>query len=129
MTRIPKRKAQEMGLLPKTEKSKYNARKAVVDGITFHSQKEARQYSELKLLQRAGEIRDIKLQPQFTLQPGFRDADGEWVKPIKYIADFLVTYSDGRQEVLDSKGFRTKEYAIKRKMFLYTHGGMKFREI
>jgi hypothetical protein len=48
-------------------RSKYGAQPTVVDGIRFHSKKEARRYKELKLLEKAGEIWDLKLQPAFPL--------------------------------------------------------------
>ncbi|SFR15326.1 DUF1064 domain-containing protein [Desulfoscipio geothermicus] len=127
MTRISQARARELGLLPPRE-SKYRSRKATVDGITFDSRKEARKYEELKLLKRAGEIVDFELQPEFELQPGFRDRDGNWVRPIKYRADFLVRYHNGRVVVIDTKGYRTKEYAIKRKMLLYRYPGIEFVE-
>jgi len=127
VTRISQARARELGLLPPRE-SKYRSRKATVDGITFDSRKEARKYEELKLLKRAGEIVDFELQPEFELQPGFRDRDGNWVRPIKYRADFLVRYHNGRVVVIDTKGYRTKEYAIKRKMLLYRYPGIEFVE-
>jgi len=45
--------------------NKYNARKTVIDGITFDSIKEANRYQELKLLERAGEISDLQLQVRY----------------------------------------------------------------
>ena len=88
------------------KKSKYNARKTNVDGHTFDSQKEADYYCELKLRLQAKEIRGFCLQPIFVL------ADG-----LKYKADFIVFNNDGTSEIIDVKGFKTKEYKIKKKVF------------
>ena len=49
-------------------RGKYNARKVEIDGITFDSLKEANRYSELKLLEKAGLIKDLTLQPRFNLK-------------------------------------------------------------
>ena len=69
------------------KKNKFNAKKVVIDGIKFDSTKEGNRYRELKLQQHCGFISDLKLQPEFVLQDGFR-RDGKWIYPIKYIADF-----------------------------------------
>ena len=96
--------------------NKYNARKVTVDGHTFDSKKEAQRYGELRLLERAGEIADLKLQPQYILQPKFKK-NGKTFREIKYIADFCYTTKDGRHVVEDVKGVRTEVYRLKRKMF------------
>lgn len=127
MTRISKAQARALGInVPGP--NKYGARKVTVDGITFDSKKEARKYQELKLLKRAGEIKDFELQPEFVLLEGFQDLNGTWHRPIKYRADFRVTYPDGRVVVIDTKGYRTKDYAIKKKMFLYQYPDIEFME-
>ena len=107
--------------------SKYRSKKVEVDGITFDSQKEANRYQELLLEKRAGLVLDIELQPSFELQEGYRDA-GKWVRPIVYIADFRVTYADGRVVVIDTKGFRTKEYRLKKKLFRRRYPEIDFVE-
>lgn len=90
----------------------------------FDSKKEAERYDELLLMQREGRLRNLKLQPSFTLQEGFVDADtGERVKPIIYRADFSYEVDSGsgwhwRLVIEDVKGIRTKEYVMKRKMML-----------
>ena len=105
--------------------AKYGNKKTVRNGITFDSQKEAARYDALMLLLAAGEIEDLKLQPEFTLQEAFTTPQGERVRAIKYRADFLYKRRvregvDIRWErvVEDVKGFRTKEYEIKRKLML-----------
>jgi len=129
MIRISSKQAKALGINPGTrKKSKYNSRKVSVDGITFDSRKEAQKYIALKLLQRAGEILSYELQPEFELQPGYRDKDGKWVRPVKYRADFRVTHPDGRVVVIDTKGYRTKDYLIKKKMLLYRYPEIEFVE-
>lgn len=105
--------------------AKYGNRKTIRNGITFDSQKEAGRYDELMLLLCAGEIKDLKLQPEFTLQEAFTTPLGERVRAVKYRADFSYSRRvkggpDIRWErvVEDVKGFRTKEYEIKRKLML-----------
>ena len=96
--------------------SKYRNRRTVYDGITFDSQREAERYRQLKLLERAGEISDLKLQVPFELipkQPGER--------AVKYIADFVYT-EDGQTVVEDVKGFSTPVYRLKRRMMQDKHG-------
>ncbi len=89
-----------------TRKSKYRANKVSVDGHTFDSQKEADYYCELKYRLQAKEINGFCLQPIFILAPG-----------LKYRADFVVFHKDNSTEVIDVKGFKTKEYIAKKKVF------------
>lgn len=99
--------------------SKYHSKKTVVDGIEFMSKKEAERYCELKLLEKAGKIKDLRLQYQFELQPYFKK-NGKTYRAITYIADF--TYFDNKRMknvVEDVKGYRTKEYRLKKKLFEY----------
>ena len=99
--------------------------------ITFDSELEARRFGELRMLLRCGQIQDLRLQVNFTLQEGYTTADGERVRPIVYRADF--TYQERTREgwrpvVEDVKGVRTKEYAMKRKMMLEKFG-VDIREV
>ena len=99
---------------------KYNARKTAIDGITFDSLKEAGRYQELKLAERAGIIEGLTLKPRFTLQPGFSDNQGNRIRAITYTADFQYM-ENGRSVVEDVKGFETKTWNIKKKIFLYLY--------
>jgi hypothetical protein len=107
---------------------KYGARKTTIDGITFDSQAEASYYRRLLLLQRAGEVTENQLQPVYELQPGYT-RNGKKVRAINYVADFLVTYKDGRQELIDVKGHKTKEYLLKKKIFEYKYPDMQIVEV
>ncbi len=114
-----------MNSLPEWKrKSKYKAKKTVTDGIKFDSKKEAARYEELKLLEKTGKIRDLRLQVPFVLQEGFKDnRSGKRIRPITYVADFVYTEVDtGEVYVDDTKGYRTEVYKIKKKMFLKKFG-------
>ncbi|MFQ9519180.1 MAG: DUF1064 domain-containing protein [Acutalibacteraceae bacterium] len=102
--------------------NKYHAQKTILDGIKFDSKRESERYAELKLLQRSGQIRNIRRQVPFELVP---KQDGE--RSVKYIADFVYE-ENGRMVVEDAKGFRPKDYIIKRKLMLWIHG-IKVREV
>ncbi len=107
---------------------KYHNKKVVIDGITFDSKKEGNYYCELKILKMAGKVKDFEMQVPFELQPKFKH-DGKTIRAIKYVADFVVNYPDGRQVVIDTKGFRTKDYLLKRKMLLYKYPDIVFEEV
>jgi len=83
--------------------NKFNARKTEVDGIVFHSEGESERYVELKMLQMAGEISELELQPEFLLLNGFKDNTGKKHRAIKYRADFKY-YEADRISVEDYKG-------------------------
>ena len=106
---------------------KYGNRKVERDGIVFDSVKECQRYCELKLMQRAGLISDLQLQVSYELIPTQR-IDGKLAeKAVNYIADFVYK-QNGQTVVEDTKGMRTKEYIIKRKLMLYVHG-IRIREV
>lgn len=107
--------------------TKYNSRKTEVDGITFDSKKEADRYCELKLLQKAGVVKKLALQPRFTLQEAFH-CDGNWYRKVEYVADFMYE-EDGEVIVEDVKGLKTDVYKLKKKLFLKQYGDKyTFRE-
>lgn len=138
--------------------SKYGARKTVVDGITFDSKKEANRYRELKLLEKAGKISNLKLQVPFELIPAQYEETGEVYtkgankgkpkrgrcieKAVAYIADFVYTTCElhpdvgvrinkfvSKEIVEDVKGMRTSVYIIKRKLFRWRYPDYEFREV
>lgn len=123
----PKMQDQVKKKLEKQD-SKYHAKKTEVDGITFDSKKEADYYASLKLLEKAGEVSDIELQPRFELQEPFV-CDGKKERKIEYVADFSFM-QNGKRVVVDVKGMRTQVYKLKRKLFLYKYGDqVEFREV
>lgn len=101
------------------------------DGIVHDSQREATRWTELKLLERAGKIKNLNRQVKFVLIPKQAEYVGKKVKVVEhecsYIADF-VYQENGQTIVEDTKGLRTKDYIIKRKLMLYMHG-IKIREV
>jgi hypothetical protein len=97
--------------------NKYGNKRMVVDGIRFDSKREAARWQELKLLERAGEIKGLERQVEYELipkQPGER--------AVKYIADFRYIDHDGKTVVEDTKGVKTPVYILKRKLLLWVHG-------
>lgn len=120
-----------------SQKSKYGSRKVTVDGVTYDSTKEYRRFKELSLLERAGAIQNLQRQVKFVLVPAQREFCNEiytkgrkkgCFKPGKllekecsYIADF-VYIQNGKPVIEDTKGIRTKDYIIKRKLMLWIHG-------
>ena len=109
--------------------SKYGNKLVTVNGLTFQSQAEARRYGELKLLERAEKITDLRVHPSFLLQEGFLH-QGHSVQPITYIADFSYTDAEtGELVVEDVKGVETPEWRLKRKLFLKKYPRMELRVI
>lgn len=103
-------------------KSKYHSAKTVVDGIVFDSKREAKRYHELKLMERAGVIKDLQRQVRYELIPAF-DAGGKHYRPATYIADFVYTdVKTGKEIVEDVKGYRPDVYRLKSKLFAYRYG-------
>lgn len=122
------REQAEIKLGLQEKKNKFNASKTEVDGIKFDSKAEAEYYANLKMLERAGVIHDLKLQPRFLLQDGFT-YNGHKERKIEYIADFEYMLN-GDRVVVDVKGLRTQVYRIKRKMFLKKYGNeVVFKEL
>jgi len=107
--------------------SKYRAVKTSVDGIMFDSKKEAYRYAELKLLEKAGKISCMELQPEFVLMEGYR-RDGKAVKAVKYVADFRYR-ENGNIVVEDVKGMKTPVYLLKKKLLLHRYPELDFREV
>jgi len=106
---------------------KYHAKKTELDGITFDSKKEANRYAELKLLERSGAIHNLQRQVRYELIPA-QKKDGKTIeRACHYIADFVYEDS-GKTVVEDVKGYRTKEYVLKRKLMLQVHG-IEVREV
>ena len=98
------------------KQNKYKNEKITIDGMTFDSKKEYNRYCDLKLLERAGEIKDIQRQVKFELIP---KQEGE--RAVNYIADFVYIDRNGKKVVEDTKGVRTAEYIIKRKIMLWRY--------
>lgn len=106
--------------------SKYRNKKTTIDNIEFSSKKEGMRYLQLKCMQERGEIKDLKLQVVFELQPSFK-LDNKTIRAITYVADY--TYMENingaiptwKQVVEDCKGYRTDIYRMKKKLFEYKY--------
>jgi hypothetical protein len=123
--------------------NKYGNKKITVDGKTFDSRREYKRFTELQLLERAGEISNLRMQVPFTLIPaqyeqyerygknGQRLTNGQKCveRECAYVADFVyIDNTTGKKVVEDTKGMRTKDYIIKRKLMLRVHG-IKIKEV
>ena len=107
--------------------NKYRNKKIIVDDYIFDSIQESRRYKELKLLLRAGQIKDLELQPHFLLQEGFKK-NGKTYRKIEYIADFKYI-ENGKTIVEDVKGLQTDVFKIKHKLFEKKYPDLELRII
>ena len=121
-------------------KSKYRNNKITLGGETYDSMKEYYRYLDLVLLEQAGEIKELRRQVKYVLIEAQREPDtlgsrggrkkGKLLeREVAYIADFVyIDNKTGETIVEDTKGMRTSEYIIKRKMMLYFHH-IKIKEV
>ena len=110
---------------------KYGNHKTVsFDGKNIDSKREDRRWFELNMLLRSGSIKDLRRQVPFELIPAQRDNAGKVIeRAVKYIADFVYfDISTGETVVEDAKGFKTRDYIIKRKLMLKVHG-IRIKEV
>lgn len=101
------------------KKSKYRNKITELDGIKFHSAKEAKRYAELKLHEKSKLISDLRLQVKFELIPKLI-INGKTERSISYVADFVYN-QDGNQVVEDVKGMKTDVYKIKYRLMKLIH--------
>lgn len=110
--------------------SKYSAQKTTFRGQTFDSKKEAERFAQLRYMQMGKLISGLECQVKFELIPNQKDENGKVIeRAVNYVADFVYTdLKTGEQVVEDTKGVKTKEYIIKRKLMLHVHG-IRIKEI
>lgn len=113
--------------------SKFNVnsdvRQRTFNGIVFDSRLEMKYYRDVLCpLEKSGDIIVCELQKPYELQPKFKH-DGKTVQPIKYVADFFVKYKDGKEEVIDTKGYPDQTALLKRKLFWYNYPNVCYRWI
>lgn len=120
--------------------AKYKNKTMRVNGMTFQSVKEGKRYITLLDMQQHGYISELETQVKYVLIPAQREPDTVGVKggvkkgklierEVSYLADFR--YFDNRTKeyvVEDTKGVKTKDYIIKRKLMLHVHG-IKIKEV
>lgn len=110
-------------------RNKFGNHKVTIDGIRFDSRKEARFYLFLKEAEKKGEISDLRLQVPYELIPAIYEDQVIHLKTkdktvtkcvqkaVHYVADFVYRETEtGNEAVVDTKGFRTPEYKLKKKM-------------
>ena len=119
---------------PFQNRNKYHARKVNICGIDFDSKKEGMRYLLLKDMERTGEIHNLQLQVPFELLPAIYRDETVHLKTkdktvpklvqrsVTYVADFVYTDKDGNTHVEDTKGVRTPEFILKKKMMLALKG-------
>lgn len=91
------------------------------NGIVFDSALEMKYYRDvITPLLLSGEIIKVERQKDYTLQPKFCK-EGKTIPAIIYKADFVVQYSDGREQVIDIKGYADAVAKLKRKIFWYVY--------
>lgn len=104
-----------------TKQNKYKNKKVQYDEMTFDSKKEYSYYLKYKLMEQAGEIKDLKMQVPFTLIETFKLQDKTYRKTI-YKADFTFIDKEGKYHVIDVKGIRTDVYKLKKKLMAWKYG-------
>ena len=105
----------------KPKQPKYGNHKVVVDGEKVADSKhEYSRLCELKVLQRAGEIKELHTQVRYNLIPSQKIC-GEKVRGTDYIADFVYWTKDNQFICEDAKGYKTADYIIKRKLMKLIH--------
>lgn len=101
--------------------AKYHNKKVKYDGYTFDSIREKNYYIKLKLLEKAGKIKELELQKEYELQSSYK-LNKKTIRKITYRADFTYkTTKDDKLHVIDVKGFRTDVYRLKKKLFEYKY--------
>lgn len=121
----------------------YNIKTKTSDGIVFDSHKEAVRWEQLRILEKAGKIRELRRQVAYEIIPaqyetyerysknGARLKDGVKLieRKVNYVADFVYTDAETGETITeDVKGVRTKDFIIKRKLMYAVHG-IKVREV
>ena len=108
--------------------NKYHNKKVIYKGIKFDSIKERNWYMILENYVRNGRIKDLKRQVPFELIPTYK-INNKTVRKMQYIADFTyITTNDNKLHIVDTKGYKTEVYKLKKKIFEYKYK-MEIEEI
>ena len=116
------------------KKSKYNVdlsdkgkAKRTYQGIVFDSETEMKFLTEwIEPRMRTGEIVSYDRQVPYILQEGFTNFEGKKILPIKYVADYVITFANGKQIVVDVKGLPDTTAKLKKKIFEYKYRDINF---
>lgn len=104
-----------------------NTEKRTYNGIVFDSILEMKYYRDVLLPKvESGEVINYVLQKPYELQPKFVH-NGKAIRPIQYVADFYIIYKDGREEVIDTKGYGDQVAILKRKIFWYHYPDVDYK--
>lgn len=104
-----------------------NTEKRTYNGIVFDSILEMKYYRDVLLPKvESGEVINYVLQKPYELQPKFVH-NGKTIRPIQYVADFYIVYKDGREEVIDTKGYGDQVAILKRKIFWYHYPDVDYK--
>lgn len=135
MRKIAEREQGKPAPAEQPKQAKYHNEKTQECGITFDSKKEARRFRALRQMEQAGEIKDLRMQVNFTLQEGYTKPDGERVRPIVYKADFTYRKKDENGqytlyivEDVKSRATQTAVYRMKRKL-MQERKGIEIQEV
>ena len=104
--------------------NKYHNKKIIIDGIKFDSKKEGNYYLKLKMLEKAGKIRDLKLHVPFVLIEAFK-LNNKTYRKMQYICDFTYYDDKDKLHVVDVKSEATrkdKTYQLKKKLLAWKYG-------
>lgn len=111
----------------KSTYSRYGSHKCEINGLTFDSVMEGRFYAYLLTVEHEGALKKVETQVKYTLVEGFtHKLSKKKIRPITYIADFVITYPDDVQVVIDVKGKKTPEFKIKEKLFYKMYPNINF---
>ena len=111
----------------KVKNKKFGAKKCYVNDYLFDSIMEAKFYIHLLHEQKAKRVKEFSMQETFELQEKFRDQfTKKVVRPITYIADFVILDADDNMTVVDVKGRETADFKLKKKMFQHKFRDVKF---
>jgi hypothetical protein len=113
------------GEVLKAPRSKYGARVQEVDGVRFDSRKEARRYQELRILERAGLIRDLELHPRYAIVVRELKDVAQWITCGHYTADFRYLDVERRETVIEdvkSTVTRTTAYRLRKRLVEAIYG-------
>lgn len=113
---------QARTLIARARGNKYRNRRVTIDGLKFDSVREAKRYKQLAVLERAGLIDALRRQVRFPLI-----VNGVLV--CTYVADFTYTDESGRKVIEDAKGYATREYKTKARLFAALHPGLSISEV